>query len=341
MASAYSPVQIDRYLEYIQIPRQYRRASNPPLDIDFLSTLHSYQLSRIPYENLSLHYSPFHSISLDPQVLYQKIVGEGRGRGGYCMENAILFNHVLRGLGFKVYTAPAKIRPRVNGVPEGEYMGWVHIVNIVTLYTTSSTGQQQKQKYMVDVSFGGDGAIHPLPLIHGHVIQNIGTQQIRLVHDFIPSQIHRDEDEGAQKMWIYQYRNGEHAPWNAYYAFPEFEFAHQDFEVLNCFTSKSPDSFQTFTVLAVKFLRRHLENGADDRGEKMKQVGRIGEAEVYGKVMLVNGDVKRNLGGKTELFKTCKTEAERIEALREYFHLNLKEEEIEGIKGTVTDLGRG
>ena len=121
------------------------------------------------------------------------------------------------------------------------------------------------------------------------------------------------------------FRNGEHLPWNAFYAFPEFEFAHQDFEVLNWFTSKSPDSFLTFTVLVVKFLRRHLVNNAKDGGkqknEKLKQIGRIGEAEIYGKVMLINGDVKRNLGGKTELVKMCKTEAERIEALREYFGL--------------------
>ena len=81
-------------------------------------------LSIAPYENLCLHYSPTHKIDLDPQVLFKKIVVEARGRGGYCMENSILFNHVLRGLGFDVYTAGVRIRPRINGVPGGEYMGW-------------------------------------------------------------------------------------------------------------------------------------------------------------------------------------------------------------------------
>lgn len=40
------------------------------------------------------------------------------------MENSIFFNHVLRGLGFKVYTAGVKIRPRIGGVPGGNYTGW-------------------------------------------------------------------------------------------------------------------------------------------------------------------------------------------------------------------------
>ena len=347
MASSYSSDQIDQYLSYLEIPDRYRRASDPPLNLDFLSTLHTYHLSRIPYENLSLHYSPSRSISLDPQVLYKKIVGEARGRGGYCLENSIFFNHILRGLGFKAYPVGAKIRPRVGSVPQGDYIGWCHVVNIVTIYTTSSSGQKQKQRYAVDISFGGDGAIHPLPLIHEHVVQNIGPQQIRLVHDFIPSQIQQDEDEGAQKMWIYQYRNGEHLPWNSYYAFHELEFTHDDFEIMNWYVSQNPESFQTFTVLVVKFLRRAIskENGEEGSTPMDTQMDwkepshRIGQAEIYGKVMIVNSEVKRNLGGKTELIKSCKTESERVDALKEYFGIELKQDEIEGIQGTATVLG--
>lgn len=55
--------------------------------------------------------------------------------------------------------------------------------------------------------------------------------------------------------------------------------------------------------------------------------------------MLVNGEVKMNTGGKTQVVKVCKTEAERVEALREYFGIELTEEEREGIRGTCTDLG--
>ena len=70
---------------------------------------------------------------------------------------------------------------------------------------------------------------------------------------------------------------------------------------------------QSYTPLVVKFLRRG--------------------GEVYGKVMLVNGLVKENHGGKTFVSRTCGTEGERVEALREYFGIELTREEKEGIRG--------
>ena len=56
----------------------------------------------------------------------------------------------------------------------------VHIVNIATL--------TDRAKYMIDVSFGGDGATSPLLLKEGHITQNVGTQELRLVYDSIPQQ---------------------------------------------------------------------------------------------------------------------------------------------------------
>ena len=129
MTSAYTEEQIDNYLSYISIPERYHRRANPARDVEFLTALHIHQISAVPYENLQLHYSKDHQVSLDPQHLYTKIVSNARGRGGYCMENSIFFNHVLRGLGFQVYTAGVRIRPRINGVPGGDYIGWyIHIL---------------------------------------------------------------------------------------------------------------------------------------------------------------------------------------------------------------------
>ena len=57
-----------------------------------------------------------------------------------------------------------------------------------------------------------------------------------------------------------------------------------------------------------------------------------------GKVMLINGEVKRNLGGKTEVVKVCRSEEERIQFLREYFGITLTEEERDGVKGRNVEL---
>jgi arylamine N-acetyltransferase len=124
MASTYSPQQITAFFQHIDLPRKYGQANFQPRDLDFLTALHTYTISTIPYENLSLHYSQTYSISLDPQDLFRKIVLGGRSRGGYCMEVAIFFNHFLRALDFDVYAVGIKNRNRIGGVPEGPYNGW-------------------------------------------------------------------------------------------------------------------------------------------------------------------------------------------------------------------------
>jgi arylamine N-acetyltransferase len=124
MASAYSREQIELYEEYVSLPGRYRIASKPTLGIEYLTALHVHQIASVPYENLTLHYSPSHVPSLDPQALFKKIVTNKRGRGGYCMECSLFFNHVLRALGFTVYTAGVRVRPRVGGIPVGDYKGW-------------------------------------------------------------------------------------------------------------------------------------------------------------------------------------------------------------------------
>jgi arylamine N-acetyltransferase len=187
-----------------------------------------------------------------------------------------------------------------------------HIVNIVTL----ASGD----KYVLDVGFGGDGPTKPLPLVHGRAVRNLGTQEVRLVREHIPLQTLRTEES---KLWIYQYRNGADLDWNSFYAFAEFEFLHDDFEVVNWYTGCSPESFQKRIPMVVKFLRREVEGG---------------EEEVYGKRMMVTGTVKENLGGKTKVVQECGTEDERIEALQRWFGITFTKEERDGIRGHFTEL---
>lgn len=61
----------------------------------------------MPFENLSLHYSKYPSISLDKDDLYEKIVIDKRG--GYCMETNYFFMIMLKSLGFQVMTTGARV----------------------------------------------------------------------------------------------------------------------------------------------------------------------------------------------------------------------------------------
>lgn len=191
--------------------------------------------------------------------------------------------------------------------------GSTHIVNIVSL--------PNGEHYHVDVSFGGDGATSPIPLIDGSTIHNMGTQDARLIKDFTPDQTVRDED---RKLWIYQCRNAPDKPWVNFYCFSDkVEWMPEDFHVSNHFAGHRAESFQTFTVLCIKFLKEWNE----EKGW-----------EVFGKRMLVNGTVKENLGGRTQVVLECESEEERIAALREWFGLELTNEEIESIKGYKTEI---
>lgn len=128
-ASAYSTDQTIAWLKHIRLPNSYEAYIDDPGSFpktyESLQTVMRCQISRFPYENLSVHYSRTHIVDIRPEVLYEKLMGHdgARGRGGYCMELSIFFHHMLRGLGFHVYMTAVRIRPRTDGVPGGEYGG--------------------------------------------------------------------------------------------------------------------------------------------------------------------------------------------------------------------------
>jgi arylamine N-acetyltransferase len=181
--------------------------------------------------------------------------------------------------------------------------------NIVVIFSSGD-------KYMVDASYGGDGPTKPLPLIDGVITPNLGTQEVRLHYDH-PSVV---TDKSQPKLWTYQYRNGKDKDWNSCYFFPELEFSLEDLIVMSYYASSSPDSSQPHVVLMVKFLRRDGEN------------------HVYGKVMLIDNEVKMNEGGKTKVVQLCRTEEERVNAFTRWFGIDLTEEERCGIFGRSTQL---
>lgn len=109
--SSYTPAQLDAYLERINFPRS---AHPPPSDgrLALLAALQARQLANVPFESLTLHYSPHRVLSLDPDDLFEKIVDQRKG--GYCMELNLLFGSMLRAMGFKVLNIGGRVH-----TPEG------------------------------------------------------------------------------------------------------------------------------------------------------------------------------------------------------------------------------
>ena len=111
--------QLAGYLSYIGFnPNLY--SAGPSLAA--LSALISRHIATVPFETLSLHYSQSHTLSLNVDDLYNKMVGTGRG--GYCMELNALFGAVLRTLGYQVYSTGGRVSYATGGMPGDKFMGW-------------------------------------------------------------------------------------------------------------------------------------------------------------------------------------------------------------------------
>ncbi|KAF2846245.1 cysteine proteinase [Plenodomus tracheiphilus IPT5] len=326
-----TPSQLSAFLTHINLPpplhTQRYISTNPLQSLHLLTQLHIHTISTIPYENLWLHYSQTHTNTIAPLPNFHAMITANHGRGGYCFQLSLLFNHVLRALGFTAYLAPVRIRLRANGVPVGEYGGWRHVVNIITF--------AGDERYVVDVGFGGDGMTKPLRLVEGQAQGNLGMQEVRLVRGWVGAQVLRAEES---RVWVYEVRNTRGDEWRGFYAFVEgVEALEEDLKHLNYFTESHGESFQVVTCLVVKFLRRCRVCGGTTAGECSAH-GDEGEQEIYGKRMLVGGMVKENLGGRTRVIQECATEEERVEALKKWFGITLTQEEREGIKGWRTEL---
>ena len=84
----FNPNQLSQYLKHISFPPDIPTSYT----LAYLSELQKYHLATVPFENLTLHYSKYHLLSLDPQDLFKKVVS--RRMGGYCMENNAFFGTV-------------------------------------------------------------------------------------------------------------------------------------------------------------------------------------------------------------------------------------------------------
>ncbi|KAK2805293.1 hypothetical protein FQN50_006193 [Emmonsiellopsis sp. PD_5] len=201
-----------------------------------LATLVQRHLAVVPWTNIVLHYSQHHTVSLDPDVLFHKLVE--RGLGGYCMENTGLLAIVIRSLGYQVYTTGARVSQGLDSPnPNREFKGWGHMVLIV------------------DVGFGPSGPTRPLPLQENKVVTAVAPADMRLIKDNISGNVDR-----TQRLWIYQTRSNPEGPWNDGYCFYEIEFGPADFAVMNFSTSQSPSSIFTKKFVCAKFLLNEAED---------------------------------------------------------------------------------
>lgn len=322
----YTSSQCHQIYDRINLPAEYRyepgtdsrSAATNPSDLAYLTALQQAFLVNIPFENLELHYSAHKTISIDPSIIFDKIVTQDTGRGGYCMENNMLFATFLRSLGFKIYMAGAKVsdanQPTSTKSERDDvgFTGFGHQVTIVTI---------DGERYLVDVGFGNGGPTTPMLLRDGAESERMPPgQKARMAYVTRPGA----ESAEAAKVWMYERTipGKEEAGWLPGYCFPDgVEFTMADFGVMNHTTSTARTSFFTYSVICSKF----MAGEGDDGG-------------ILGHVTLFGNNVKVERRGKKETVMEIGTEEERVAALKDWLGVRLSEVQRGGIKGMVSAL---
>ncbi|KAM7198515.1 hypothetical protein V8F33_005021 [Rhypophila sp. PSN 637] len=305
--ATYSKEQIARYLQHIKWDDSSQLV---PGTLAHLTELVKRQIATVPFENLTLHYSPTHRLSLKTEDLYNKMVG--RNMGGYCMENNTFFGAALRSLGYSVVNAGARVSDATAGRPGGGFGGWNHMVNLVTI----PNGKGEHVKYLVDVGFGYNEPTRPLALVSGQVTPGTGTTEFRLEYKALPN--HTDK---RQRVWVFSHRDTTIGPdWTEAYAFAELEFFPEDYEVMNLSTMTQRNSFFLQTLMCVKMT-------LDEQTGKPN-----------GWLLLAGDEIKRKTNDGMEVLDKLKNEEQRVEGLKKWFGIQLTEAEKAGIRGLSTEI---
>ncbi|KAH8896679.1 cysteine proteinase [Thozetella sp. PMI_491] len=293
--SRYTPEQLNRYFQHIGYTPKAGDVS-----LECLTNIQRRQLARVPFESVTLHYSKFHLLSLDPEDLFVKIVDNSRG--GYCMELNTFFATVLRTLGFTLFSSGARVKGGDS------FSGWDHMVNIVTI---------DGKRHLVDVGYGSNVPPLPVPLEHGFEFDAVLPARGKLEHRGIA-----EYSDPSQRLWVFSTQDDGTAPWREQTCFLDHEFLPGDFQVMNLRTMTNPTSLFVKSVVATKII---LDEQA---------------VRPVGVIILFRNYVKRRIGDKAEIIENLETEEDRVKALGTYFDIVLSAEDQRAIRGLASELRR-
>lgn len=139
-------------LRFTELRSYFQRIGLSPPAVAELSALQAIVAAHervIPFENLD----PFlgRAVDLELAAVHAKLVHEQRG--GYCFEHNLLLGEVLRSLEYKVTSLAARV---LWARPEDAITPRSHMLFQVTV---------AKQRYLVDVGFGGNTLSGVLPWV--------------------------------------------------------------------------------------------------------------------------------------------------------------------------------
>lgn len=177
--------------------------------IENLKELQCNHLAVIPYENLNILYN--HSISINGDDLFQKIIIDGRG--GFCFELNGLYQWLLRALGYKV----TSYYTRLLAVDPDEQLKRHRLMKV----------DFDDCSYITDVGIRSESPRYALKL-EDDLIQTDGISEYRFI---------KDDFQG----WIFEQKKYA-SDWKPVFAFSTPSQYEKDFIMPTFFCEKHPDS---------------------------------------------------------------------------------------------------
>jgi len=237
---------ITSYMELIQYGGQHQ----PTRDV--LRELHIKHSRSIPFEGLS----PFTGMPIDLSIdsLVDKFTKQRRG--GYCYEHNLLFQYVLKSVGFTVHGLAARVR---LNLPDDVVTPRSHMLLLV---------EAEGEKFIADTGFGGLSLTAPIRLVTD-VVQDTPHGPYRLL----------------QKGEEFCLQTKVKAEWQELYTFDLMPHYQQDYEVFNWYTSTHPTSPFVNDLIAARAGRtgRHALHNRQysfyhlDGGVEKRQLDSVGE----------------------------------------------------------------
>ena len=240
---AATDAQLQTYLGRIDF------ASGLRTELATLNALHLAHATHIPFENIDVLLR--RPIRLDLDSLHAKLVSDRRG--GYCFEHNLLFAAVLEKIGFVVTRLAARVRygstaPRPR----------THMLLMVDL---------EGARWLVDVGFGAEGLLLPVPLGAQRCSQFAWTYRVV-------------EQQGTLML-----QSLRAAGWTDLYTFTLEPQLLPDYAMANHFVSTHPDSpfvrmlTAQLPTPAVRYILRGREL-IEDRGAEVVTSTIAGEADL-------------------------------------------------------------
>ncbi|KAG7095319.1 hypothetical protein E1B28_006084 [Marasmius oreades] len=334
MPSPYSKSQVLKWLaciDYDVTPSVEASVVNDtfPANLDNLTIIQRLHLLGIKFENTQMHYSPEHTMDVEAQPVFQRLVMDRKG--SYCFGKTGLLSGMLRGLGYRVLPVQGRVNQNYMklGVPP-DFTPTTHMVLLVQPISNSNT------TYMVDVGFGGSCPVRPMLLTEGDpVMGTTPTEKHRLRKGSLPDSCLDDPVQSVWKLECLHTKEGngtamaDESQWKWLYAFDEVERFAQD---VVC-SSHWVATYGRGTIFADNVLCIKHYWLDEEQLTKPNEQRWIGSLSLMGKI------IRRHSGPRGEVVKELKSEEERVEAIKEYFGVDVGSVNIQYIQGRTAALG--